>query len=55
VFIYPERGEADRRVSSRSIRGFHVRQWSHGGMSWWAVSDLNDAELNEFVNLLQQP
>ncbi len=30
------------------VRGFHVRHWIHGGNSFWAVSDLNDAELLEF-------
>lgn len=52
VFVSPDRA-ANTAVSSRSVRGFHVRHWTHGGMSFWAVSDLNDAELNEFVRGLQ--
>jgi len=30
-----------------------VHHWVRGGMSYWAVSDLNDAELIEFVRALQ--
>ena len=53
VFIWPA---ADRTAASdtRSIRGFQVRHWIRNGMSFWAVSDLNDAELGEFVRALQK-
>ena len=40
-------------VDGRTIRGFQEHHWSSGGMSLWAVSDLNDAELTDFVRLLQ--
>ena len=36
-----------------TVRGFNVRHWIHEGMSFWAVSDLNSAELGEFANALQ--
>jgi anti-sigma factor RsiW len=53
LFIWPA---ADRTAASdtRSIRGFQVRHWIRSGMSFWAVSDLNDAELGEFVRALQR-
>jgi anti-sigma factor RsiW len=38
----------------RSVRGFQLRHWSRGGMSFWAVSDLNDADLAEFERALRQ-
>ena len=38
----------------RSVRGFQLRHWSRGEMSFWAVSDLNDAELAEFERDLRQ-
>jgi len=31
-----------------------VRHWTRHGMSFWAVSDLNDAEFGEFVRALQR-
>lgn len=48
VFIWP----ADDRAAAadaRTIRGFHERHWQQGGMSMWAVSDVNDADLAAFV------
>jgi anti-sigma factor RsiW len=53
VFVTPDRDEAFARASVQSIRGFHVRHWSHGGMSFWAVSDLNEAELTQFCEALR--
>jgi len=53
VFVSPERDEAFRGIDTRSVRGFHVHHWTRDGMSFWAVSDVNDAELTEFVHALQ--
>ncbi len=53
VFVSP--GGSEMRASVRSVRGFHVHQWARDGMSFWAVSDLNDAELTAFCEALQSP
>jgi anti-sigma factor RsiW len=53
VFVWPA-ADAPTLIDSRSIRGFHVRQWTRDGMSFWAVSDLNDPELAGFAQALQQ-
>jgi anti-sigma factor RsiW len=53
VFVSPERDDASASGVRLAVRGFNVRHWVHGGMSFWAVSDLNDAELTEFVEALQ--
>jgi anti-sigma factor (TIGR02949 family) len=52
LFVSPAR-EGATVPAEGSVRGFHVRHWMRGGMSFWAVSDLNDAELSEFVRALQ--
>jgi anti-sigma factor RsiW len=31
--------------------GYHVVHWNASGMSWWAVSDLNAGELQQFEDL----
>ena len=54
VFVWPEASDAVRSMDARAIRGFHVRHWTHMGMSYWAVSDVNDADLDQFVHALQQ-
>jgi anti-sigma factor RsiW len=44
---------ATTEFKARSARGFHVHHWVRDGMSFWAVSDLNDAELKEFTLALR--
>lgn len=51
LFVSPA-GTAPEPIESRTVRGFHVRHWSRDGMSFWAISDLNDRELNDFVNAI---
>jgi anti-sigma factor RsiW len=52
LFVWPAES-ASVRSDTRSIRGFHVRHWTRGDMSFWAVSDLNDTELDQFARALQ--
>ena len=52
VFIAPEAGAAAGGIDASSARGFHVRHWIRDHMAYWAVSDLNDAELTEFARTL---
>jgi len=53
VLVWPS---ADNRSSTsvRSLRGFHVEHWVRDGMAFWAVSDVNVAELTAFADALQQ-
>src|SRR4029077_3740937 len=53
VFVAAAPDDTSPSAVVRSARGFHVHHWSRGGMSFWAVSDLNDVELTEFVTALQ--
>jgi anti-sigma factor RsiW len=54
VFIAPAGAAPDRpTLEERSIRGFQVRHWTRGGMTFWAVSDLNAVELSEFARAFQ--
>jgi len=53
LFVSPDDGSTRNADSSRTVRGFHVHHWVGDGMSFWAVSDVNDAELSEFVRALQ--
>jgi anti-sigma factor RsiW len=54
VFVSPEK-TGDPADIVRSERGFHVHHWVRDGMAFWAVSDLNDGELTQFVRALQTP
>jgi anti-sigma factor RsiW len=53
VFVSPERDGVFAAVDVRLVRGFHIHHWVRDGMSFWAVSDLNDAELSQFARALQ--
>ncbi|SFB34480.1 Transmembrane transcriptional regulator (anti-sigma factor RsiW) [Rhizobium sp. NFR07] len=39
---------------SSAITGTNVRSWTDGGLTYWAVSDLNPAELSSFADLYRR-
>jgi anti-sigma factor RsiW len=52
VFTWPSASPA--REGSETIRGYHLQRWSGNGMEFWAVSDLNEGELRQFVSLYRR-
>jgi len=52
VFVFPGIDDPATRELVATVRGFNLRHWIHNGMSFWAVSDLNNAELGEFASSL---
>jgi len=54
VFIWPARSNA-RSTAQASVRqGYNLIHWTNAGMDCWAISDLNLAELQQLVQLLQE-
>jgi anti-sigma factor RsiW len=51
LFVWPA-SEGTAPIDARSIRGFQIQHWTRSGMAFWAVSDLNGAELKEFAAAL---
>jgi anti-sigma factor RsiW len=49
LFIWPARESQSKPALPVSIHGYHVIHWTEGEMTFWAVSDLNEKELMEFV------
>ena len=49
VFIWPTTERDSRPAVLAPINGYNLIHWSRGGMTFWAVSDLNEKELMEFV------
>jgi anti-sigma factor RsiW len=37
----------------RAIKGYNLVQWNHGGVDYWAASDLNAGELESFARLFR--
>ena len=52
LFIWPSTHDSGQGAVMR--QGYNLLHWTQSGMAFWAASDLNNAELQEFVKLLQQ-
>ena len=53
LFIWPSGSDSDVEAKTVSRQGYNLFHWTRSGMTYWAVSDLNNAELQEFVQLVQ--
>jgi anti-sigma factor RsiW len=53
LFLWPSPA-SDSGFRSLTIRGYNVVYWSHAQMAYWAVSDVNAAELGEFARDLEK-
>lgn len=54
LFMWTVPGAADERERQYSRQGYNVICWTHAGMCYWAVSDVNNTDLHEFVQLARQ-
>lgn len=52
LFVWPSTG-ADSGPQTNEKRGFNLVHWTKSGMNYWAVSDLNAAELMEFARRME--
>ena len=50
LFVWPSTEESSEQTFTR--QGYHVIHWAGGGMTYWAVSDVNEKELGEFAALI---
>jgi len=53
VFVWPSTKEGDLGERRSSRHGFNVISWNAAEMTYWAVSDLNVSELEEFAGLVR--
>jgi len=49
LFVAQQLGATVRSTKEASVQGFNVRHWREAGLDLWAVSDIDGAELDEFV------
>jgi anti-sigma factor RsiW len=52
VFSWPDQGD-DQDLAPVTSQGYHVVGWRSGNLAFWGVSDLNAAELGQFVTLFK--
>jgi anti-sigma factor (TIGR02949 family) len=50
LFVWPEPDQPDVSASRTTRSGFNLIHWRSGGIAYWAVSDLNGEELQQFVD-----
>jgi anti-sigma factor RsiW len=53
LFLWPAQG-SQATPSVLTQQGFHFISWTHAGMAYRAISDLNEDELKEFAGLIQR-
>jgi len=49
LFIWPSTPGSSAVPSTLTRQGYHLIHWRQSGMNYWAVSNLNESELQEFV------
>lgn len=52
VFVMPAGETRDSSPVASTYRGYNTLSWTHSNMLYWAISDLNETELRQFVGLL---
>jgi len=52
VYVMPAGDSKDRPAVKRSQQGYHVLEWTRGGMRFWAISDLDAGELESLERML---
>ena len=54
LYIWPaEQSNATGEVAAKR-QGYNLLHWTKSGMNYWAISDLNGVELQEFARLVQE-
>lgn len=53
LFIWPSTRNSDTAEELRTQQGYNALHWSQGGMEFWAVSDMNQGDLKDFVQLVR--
>ncbi len=49
LFVIPGAASADHGAKLETMQGFNIQRWSAQGLEFFAISDINAEELNEFV------
>ncbi len=54
LFIWPNTGSTDRPLRTQLHQGYQVMHWAQADMNYWAVSDLNPADLRAFSERMRE-
>jgi anti-sigma factor RsiW len=53
LFVFPTK-EPDGVSEAKTRNGYNILHWTQQGFAFWAVSDLNAAELRDFEAVIEQ-
>jgi anti-sigma factor RsiW len=53
VFVWPNHGLVDEAIKEEDAQGYQILHWNGAEMTYWVVSDLNNAELLELARALR--
>jgi anti-sigma factor RsiW len=54
LFVWPSTKDSDLGATTQTRQGYHLIHWTGSGMTFWAISDLNAKELEQFAQLIQK-
>jgi len=54
VFIWPAGKEESQALRNATYQGYHLLRWSGSGLTFWAVSDVNSADMESLARLFQE-
>jgi anti-sigma factor RsiW len=55
LYVWPAAAATAHLASDRTIRGYNLVHWVADGMNFWAVSDVERNQLDDFAALWRQP
>jgi len=54
LFVWPAGSDAARSTKTMTRQGYQLSHWIHSDLNYWAVSDINEKELQEFKQLFEE-
>jgi anti-sigma factor RsiW len=51
LFVWPASGAAPDLAGERTVQGYNIVHWTAAGMNFWAVSDVERSQLDDFAAL----
>jgi anti-sigma factor RsiW len=52
LFVWPSNDAREVAEESMRRQGYNLIRWDKSGMEYWAISDLNEAELRQFADII---
>jgi len=53
LFIWPSNDAYEMAEKSMTRQGYNLIHWDKSGMEYWTISDVNEAELRQFAEIIQ--